>query len=68
MNNTIIRNFNLLEEIKYAVLREYYKDDFDMNRIDLLSDYYDYVRTCDTENVMTLEQWSSENNNTKIAA
>ena len=61
-NQPAIKNFNLLEEIKYAVVREYCKDCFDEQYIDDLSDYYDYVRLSDSENVMNFKEWLSERN------
>jgi hypothetical protein len=58
-SKTTIKNFNLLEEIRYAISCEYYKVSFDSQRIDSLSGYFEYVRDNNSEDVKSYEHWLS---------
>lgn len=64
----MVKNFNLLAEIKSMIQSEIVKDNFDTTQIDLLTDYFDYVRLSVNDTVKTFKQWLGEPNNIQVAA
>lgn len=64
----MLKNFNLLSEIKNMIQSEIEKANFDPTQVDLLFDYFDYVRSEVSNTVKTFEQWLGELNNMQVAA